>query len=64
MQIDKTKAVLNEDGTVKSFILEVGGKPFNCQCQANCFHKPFKESPGIYRCNSCGMTYKDASNEN
>lgn len=55
---DKFKnAVRTEDGNVKSFILNVGGKPFRCRCGANCFHKPNKDDLELYACNSCDTWY-------
>lgn len=58
MAIDKTKAVLTEDGKIESFTLTVGGKSFRCQCGANCFHKPDRNDLDKYRCNSCNTTYQ------
>ena len=58
MAIDKTKAVLTEDGKIKSFTLIVGGKDFFCKCGCNCFHKPDRTDLNKYRCNSCDITYK------
>lgn len=57
MSIDKTKAVLDEEGNVKSFVLIVGGEDFYCQCGCNCFHKPDKQRLSTYRCNGCTTTY-------
>lgn len=58
MTIDKTKEVLTEDGKVESFTLTVGGKPFRCECGANCFHKPYRTNLNVYRCNGCNKTYE------
>lgn len=57
MNFDKTKAVLDEDGNIKSFVLTIGGEDFHCQCGCNCFHKPDKDCLTTYRCNGCGTTY-------
>lgn len=55
---DKFKnAVRTEDGKVESFVLTVGGKPFDCRCGANCFHKPNKEDLNLFACNSCDTWY-------
>lgn len=56
--INMSKAVLDEDGEVETFMLTVEGVDFHCRCGANCFHKPNRENVAIYRCNSCGLTYK------
>lgn len=56
--IDKTKAVLDEDGEVESFMVTMKGKSFHCRCGANCFHKPDREKDNLYRCNSCDTTYE------
>ena len=63
MKTDKSKAVLNEDGDVKTFILTVGGSDYTCKGGCNCFHKPFKDDLSIYRCNGCSTTYKDKSDD-
>lgn len=55
--IDKSKAVLDEDGDVKTIVLKVAGKSFHCRCGANCFHHPDKENLDLYTCNSCGTSY-------
>lgn len=56
--IDKERAVLNEDGDVKTIVLKVAGKSFRCRCGANCFHHPDKENLDLYTCNSCGTSYE------
>lgn len=57
MNIDKSKAVLNNDGDVESFTIKVKGKSFYCVCKANVFHKPDKTNLNLYKCNSCGTCY-------
>lgn len=56
--IDKSKAVLDEDGNVKTITLKVAGKSFRCRCRANCFHHQDKENLNVYTCNSCGTSYE------
>lgn len=56
--IDKSQAVLDEEGDVKSFTIKVEGSQFRCRCGANCFHKPDRENLDLYRCNSCYTTYE------
>ncbi|AEJ81351.1 DNA ligase [Erwinia phage Rouille] len=58
MRIDKDKAVLDDEGCVKSFTLLVGGKDFFCNCGCNCFHKPDRNDLSVYSCNGCHKTYK------
>lgn len=57
-RIDKSQAVLDENGDVKTFTLKVEGRHFHCRCGANCFHKPDRENLEVYRCNSCYTTYE------
>lgn len=54
---DNGGAVLNDDGSLKNFVLTVGGKPFRCSCGCNCFHKPDREDPDAYECNACETRY-------
>lgn len=57
-------AVLNKDGTVKSFTISCHGEDIHCSiCGANCFHKPDKKDMSIYKCNTCDTKYKYGSNE-
>lgn len=57
-------AVLNDDGTVKSFTISCHGEYIYCSiCGANCFHKPNKEDLSIYKCNTCDTKYKYRSSE-
>ena len=45
--------VLNEDGSLHQFTLNIEGKPYRCKCGCNVFHKPNKEKLMVYQCNSC-----------
>lgn len=59
--IDYSKAVLHEDGTLHNFTLKVAGVAYHCpmhECGCNCFHKPDRTDLNIYRCNSCGATFE------
>lgn len=55
---DFKNAVKNDDGTLANFTLNLDGKKYRCVCGCNVFHKPDKEKPEIYRCNSCGYTFE------
>lgn len=50
-------AVKTDDGKLKSFTIILAGEDFWCPCGCNCFHKPNKAEPQIYKCNSCGAKY-------
>lgn len=56
--IDKSQAVLDENGDIETFTVKAKGKQFHCRCGANCFHKPDRENFDRYRCNSCYTTYE------
>lgn len=55
--MNKEEPVLNEDGTIRSYVLTVAGKDFFCKCGCNCFHKPDKTRPEVFECNSCQIRY-------
>ncbi len=58
--LPKPKPVLNEDGTLKNFMVNMineGGRSFYCRCGGNVFHKPDSARPSVYRCNSCEEDY-------
>lgn len=50
--------VLNEDGSLKNFTLNVDGKSFRCACGCNVFHKPDDKRQEIYQCNACEQWYR------
>ena len=56
--IDKSQAVLDENGDIETFTVKAKGEQFHCRCGANCFHKPDRENLDLYRCNSCHTTYE------
>lgn len=37
-----------------SAMINVGGKPYRCECGANVFSNS-KKNPNLYRCNGCGL---------
>jgi hypothetical protein len=53
----KPKPVLNEDGTLKNFMIKGADRSFRCVCGGNVFHKPDDARPSMYRCNSCEEDY-------
>jgi hypothetical protein len=48
--------VKNEDGSLKNFMIMIGGESFRCECGCNCFHKPIDE-PNRFICNACDAEY-------
>ncbi|HHX6500967.1 TPA: hypothetical protein ACVGJ1_002840 [Pseudomonas aeruginosa] len=52
-----TEPVRLPDGSLENFMVKVGGKPFRCSCGCNVFHKPNRDEPEHYKCNSCGTEY-------
>jgi hypothetical protein len=50
--------LLHEDGTLHQFMPKVNGVTFRCECGCNVFHKPDKDDPELFECNSCQTWYR------
>jgi hypothetical protein len=57
---EKSQPVINDDGTLRNFMLRVGGKPYRCECGCNVFHKPDQKKVDLYECNACETRFEAA----
>lgn len=55
---NEIKPVLNEDGTIKNFLIKTAEGSFRCHCKCNVFHKPNDKKLKEYQCNSCKTIYE------